>query len=74
MLLCQTAEDGAPRDNPETLHDREGAPDAMVTARLKIRSHGGGYIDARRLVIRAHQYDGSITASLEALRVEDRTA
>jgi hypothetical protein len=71
---CQTVEDGAPRDLPRVEHDRPGHPDAMVTATLKIRSHGGGYIDARRLVIRAHQYDGSITASLEALRVEDRTA
>jgi hypothetical protein len=70
MLVYQTVEDAAPRDEPEIVHDREGAPDATVTARLKIRSHGGGYIDARRLVIRAHQYDGSITASLEALRVD----
>lgn len=69
---AQTVEDGAPRDQPfRTLHD-EGTDHEYVRVSMTVRAPYSQCIEARRLVLRAYQFDGAVTVALEAIRVEEK--
>ena len=64
----QTVEDGAPRWAPHVTLHCAGMPQEFIRIELAVRLPIG--YRPRRIVIRASQVTGDVTAALEAVRVE----
>lgn len=72
VARSQTVEDGPPRDRPLVTLHAEGAQTEWIRVEMTVRVewwrlHGA---PNARLVIRASQVSGGVTAALERLRVE----
>lgn len=66
---AQTVEDGPPRELPlSTLH-HEGTAQEYIRVEMTIRMAWNHHAE-RRLVLRASQVTGALTASLQTLRTE----
>lgn len=59
----QNAEDGAPRDRVDTLLRHEGHITENMVVGIEVRHPGTHTVMRTRLVLRAYQQDGEITAA-----------
>jgi len=66
----QTIEDSEARQAPVTTLHFEGMPQEFVRVEMTVRQPWSPQDLDRRLVIRASQHTGEVTASLEKLRIE----